>query len=65
MIAEEIYLSALGGFNKQRLKTSVLNINGCGDRGHNEDGKSGPRGACWKTHTENFLHVCTSLLLSC
>ena len=56
-IVKAIYLSALGGFNKQRLKTSVPSVSSRSDMGHNEDAGSGPWGTCWKTQMKTFLYV--------
>lgn len=57
-VSKAIYLSALGGFNKQRWKTSGPSVSCCSDMGHNEDRGDGPRGTCcWKTQIKTFLYI--------
>lgn len=59
-IAKEIYLSALGGFNKQRLKTSVLSI--CCSMRHSEDGV--PGSLLLENSNPFYIHIFAALRLA-
>lgn len=57
-IAKAIYLSAPGGFIKQKLKTFVLSTSCYSDMGHRGMRRSGPYGACcWQTQIQNSIDV--------